>query len=111
MTNEAKPSLEETLISVLQSKKAGLRTTALVAQVMASDAMFNSRVADLKASKRPFNAERFLELLDVYEDLCEQCRVAGKDFVIAMRADEFGRVLTHVQQQLDREPMLTLKLE
>jgi hypothetical protein len=111
MLGEDRSSFGKTLIAMLQSREAGLQTAALIAQAIASDALFNLRMTEWKDSEKAFDEDRFLELLDAYDDLRERCQHAWREFLIEKRADEPHRVLAFVRKRLDVEPMSTLKLE
>lgn len=100
--------LKDTMFSIMHSKRAGTDSVVLAASVIVADALFNSRMADLRMFDK-FDEDQFFKLSEFASDLHERCEVAAMKFDADGDHESLRQVLIAVRTQLDGQPMATIE--
>jgi hypothetical protein len=86
--------------SLMQHGRAGAETTALAAELSATNRRFNDRYLNMKKD-RSVSDDTFLELLDFAHEKMEMCEVAVQQFNSGGSASDLNQALIEIRTELE----------
>ena len=92
--------MRDRLVTVLQGKRIGLDTIAMIADLIADDARFNAAVA--RAKEKRTLGENVFALVDLYEEITDKCEVAINVFATDDNEAKLREALLEIRARLEK---------